>query len=367
MKQNKFARLLSLDVFRGITIVIMIIVNSPGNRTSFTMLDHAAWNGCTLADLVFPFFIFIVGISSVLTLAKQRASGHTVSVLLAKIIKRTIIIFLIGLLLNAISMHVSWPTLRILGVLQRIALCYFFASLLYLTTSIRTQVITVVVLLVAYWLMMTLMPLTMDDNFAAYVDRLLIPASHLYTPSFDPEGLLSTLPSIATALLGNLLGAWLLSNNSASKKLAGMIVAGVIALIAGGMWSFIFPINKALWSSSYVLWTAGIAALTYALCYWLIEIKQLKRWSKPFEIFGVSAMLAYILHVLFLKIQAMIIIPISGESSINLRLFITKQLFPLADLKLASLLYALSYTLLWFMIIALIYYKKQKASEAQSR
>ena len=144
--EKKTSRLLSLDVFRGITIILMILVNSPGNRSTFALLEHSIWNGCTLADLVFPFFVFIVGVSSVLTLAKQQAKGLSLTFLSRKIIKRTIFLFFIGLLLNAISLHVDWSTLRVLGVLQRIAICYFFTSILYLTTRLRTQAIIILLL-----------------------------------------------------------------------------------------------------------------------------------------------------------------------------------------------------------------------------
>lgn len=341
--------------------MIMILVNSPGNRTSFAMLDHSAWNGCTLADLVFPFFIFIVGISSVLTLAKYQAQGLARNFLFQKIVKRTIFLFFIGLLLNAIPSHlVDWSNLRILGVLQRIAICYFFASVLYLTTNIRKQAVLIVLLLISYWLAMTygVNQLTMEANLAAYVDRLFISPSHLYTSTFDPEGLLSTIPAIATALLGNLVGVWLLSGNSPLQKLRGMILAGLILATTGWLWSLVFPINKALWTSSYVLWTGGLAILTFALCYWLIEIKDWKKWARPFEIFGASALTAYFLHVLFLKIQAKILIPISEDTAINLRMFITQTLFPLSDLKIASFLYALSYTFFWFLILIVIYRRK---------
>lgn len=353
ISDDHFPRLPSLDVFRGITIMIMIVVNSPGNRLSFPMLNHSAWNGCTLADLVFPFFILIVGASSVLALAKQRMRAVSRHFLLLKIIKRTLFLFSIGLLLNAISAHIDWSTLRILGVLQRIAICYFFTSLLYLTTTIRTQALILLGLLLAYWLIMTFgeNQLTMTNNFAAYLDQLIIPARHLYSNTFDPEGLLSTLPAIATALLGNLLGAWLLSANNPSKKLTGLIIASIITGMAGWIWGLVFPINKALWTSSYVLWTGGLAIITFAFCYWSIEIKGWKKWSRPFEIVGASALLVYFLHILFLKIQGMILIPISGNVAINLRLFITQALFPVSDLKMASLLYAVSYMLCWFLLI----------------
>ena len=364
MSKTKFSRLLSLDVFRGLTIMLMIIVNSPGNNTAFAFLEHSKWNGCTLADLVFPFFVFIVGVSSVLTLAKQRAQGIDLDILFKKIFQRTVYLFLFGLLLNAISLHFSWSTLRILGVLQRIAICYFFSSLLYLTTSLRTQGLIVGALLLIYWLMMTafpeLYPLTMAGNVAGYVDRVVITPAHMYTSTFDPEGIFSTLPAIATAILGNLFGAWLLGCTTPVKKLTVMITAGFSMAMLGWLWGIIFPINKALWTSSYVLWTAGIALLVFALLYWLIEIKCWKKWSKPFEIFGVSALAAYVLHVLFLKIQAMIRFSVADDITINLRVYITQHLFPFSNLKIASLLYAISYTLFWFLIVLLIYIKKKR-------
>ena len=260
--------------------------DSMGNRSTFALLEHSIWNGCTLADLVFPFFVFIVGVSSVLTLAKQQAKGLSLTFLSRKIIKRTIFLFFIGLLLNAISLHVDWSTLRVLGVLQRIAICYFFTSILYLTTRLRTQAIIILLLLIGYWLALTLIPvpgygthqLTNDGNLAAYVDRLFISSGHLYGHTYDPEGLFSTLPAIATALLGNLLGAWLLSVDRPSKKLIVMVLAGVVMALTGWCWGFVFPINKTLWTSPYVLWTGGLAILTFALCYWLIEIKQWKKF-----------------------------------------------------------------------------------------
>ena len=258
MNKNQFSRLLSLDVFRGITIMLMILVNSPGNSSSYVMLAHSTWNGCTLADLVFPFFVFIVGVSAVLTLAKQLALGSSLQTLSCKIIKRTIFIFAVGLLINAVSTHIGWSTFRFLGVLQRIAICYCFTAFLYLTTSIRTQAIIMIAVLIVYWLAMTLYPvpgygpnqLDLSGNLATYVDGLFISPLHTYNHGFDPEGIFSTLPAIATALLGNLLGAWLLSAYSPSKKIIVMVLAGVVTTVTGWCWGVYFPINKALWTSS---------------------------------------------------------------------------------------------------------------------
>lgn len=358
---NKYARLLSLDVFRGITVALMILVNSPGNQTAYTWLDHSTWHGCTLADLVFPFFIFIVGVSSTFTLSKARDKNIPFQQLFLKILKRSVILFLIGLLLNAFPHHFDFATLRVFGVLQRIAICYFVASLLFLTTRVSTQAIIMMFLMVGYWWIMTRFSapgyevpnLTPEGNFAAYIDRLVFSSSHLYGKVFDPEGLLSTLPAIATTLLGNLTGSWLLSSRNSQQKLTGMTVAGFFALLTGWLWGLWFPINKSMWTSSYVLWTGGFALIFLAFCYWLIEMKTRSKWAKPFEIFGLNAMLAYVLHVLFLKIQAFISIPRADGSPGNLRLYITDHLFGWASSQNASLLYAVSYTILWLLVIVL--------------
>ncbi len=365
-QRKNTSRLLSLDVFRGITVVLMILVNSPGNQTAYPWLEHSLWNGCTLADLVFPFFIFIVGVSLVFPLTKARERGLHFWQLFPAIIKRTLILFLLGLFLNAFPHHFDLETIRVFGVLQRIAVCYFFASLLFLTTSLRTQALIIVALLLGYYLLMTKLSvpgygmnyLTVEGNLAAYLDRLLFSSNHLYGKVFDPEGLLSTLPSIATALLGNLTGAWLLSSNTHMHKLKILGYAGLIASSAGWLWGLWFPINKALWTSSYVLWTGGLALLGLALCYWLIEIKAWTRWSKPFVLFGMNAMLAYILHVLFLKIQAMLTMPLANGSVGNLRLVITEHLFSWSSVQNASLLYALSYILLWLIVLQVVHNKK---------
>ncbi|ASQ46020.1 acyltransferase family protein [Legionella clemsonensis] len=359
--EKKFPRLLSLDVFRGLTIALMILVNSPGNNTVYTWLEHSPWNGCTLADVVFPFFIFIVGVSVVFSLTKAKTQGITTTQMLPKILKRSIIIFLIGLFLNAFPYHFDLATLRVFGVLQRIAICYLLCAVLFLTTRFTTQLILLVLLLIGYWLLMFLIPvqgygagnLTPQGNVAAAVDRMLFSASHLYGKSYDPEGLLSTLPAIATGLLGNLTGCWLISSRRASVKCMGLIGVGLLSMIIGWVWGLQFPINKTLWTSSYVLVTGGQALLVFALCYWLVDIREWKKWSKPFEIFGLNALAVYFLHVFFLKIQLMTPAP-SG----NLRSFITEQLFGWASPENASLLYALTYTLVWLLLLTLLYRKK---------
>jgi predicted acyltransferase len=371
-EKKRGPRLLSLDVFRGITIAGMILVNTPGNATSYAWLQHAVWHGCNLADLVFPFFIFILGVSVVFSSpyessldAAQRNQGSHLQHF-HKILKRTLIIFSIGLFLNAFPNHFSFDAIRVFGVLQRIAICYFFAATLCLTTQVRTQAFIIVGILIGYWLLMAFMPVpgygsgqfTPEGNFAAYIDRLIFSSAHLYGKVFDPEGMLSTLPAIATALLGNLTGHWLRTNQPAPIKLRGLLLAGVLCLLAGWAWGSFFPINKALWTSAYVLWTAGLALLLLGFCYGTIEIKQWKSWSRPFEVFGVNAILAYTLHVLFFKIQLMIKISTQAGTTENLRAFLTEHLFGWASLPNASLLYALTGVLFWWVVMWLLYQKR---------
>ena len=362
-------RLLSLDVFRGLTVALMIIVNSPGNPSSYPWLEHSVWNGCTLADLVFPFFIFIVGVSTVFTLSSARNKKQSYWQLMASIFKRSLFLFLAGLLLNAFPNHFHLESIRVFGVLQRVAICYFVASWLFISTKLSTQALIMMLLISGYWLVMTFMPgahdLTPSDNMAAYLDRTIFSSAHLYGKVFDPEGLLSTLPAMATALLGNLTGAYLLSSHPHQHKVTGLTLVGFFALLSGWIWGLWFPINKTLWTSSYVLWTGGIACIVLAFFYWLIEIKSCKKWARPFELFGINAMLAYVLHVLFLKIQAMINLPRIDGSPGNLRLFITEHYFGWTSPPNASLLYACSYTILWLLMIQLFVRDKSKTRSGE--
>jgi predicted acyltransferase len=328
----------------------MILVNSPGNQTPYTWLEHSAWNGCTLADLVFPFFIIIVGISSVLAFTRLKNMGFGTNDLLEKVIRRSAYIFFMGLLLNAVP-HCDPYTLRILGVLQRIAICYFFSALLFLTTRVQAQVIIMMALLVGFGCLMSYTPTTLDGNVIGVVDRLVLTSAHLYTPTFDPEGLLSTLPAIASVLLGNLIGVCVTSSQTQQQKLQWMSVAGIMLVILGVICSVAWPINKALWSPSYVLFTGGIALLVFSIIYYVIEIKNWIQWSRPFDLFGRHAMLVYVLHVLGLKIQSIIFMQNMAGMRINCRLYLTQLLFGSFRPENAALCYAISYTLLWFCVI----------------
>lgn len=323
----------------------MILVNSPGNRTPYQWLEHSVWNGCTLADLVFPFFIVIVGISSVLALSNLQAKPIPRAQLFNAIIKRTLFIFFMGLLLNVLPNHFDLDTVRILGVLQRIAICYFFSALLFLTTRIQTQAIIALVLLIGY------AALQYCGFDVSYFDRLVFSPGHLYTPNFDPEGLLSTLPALASVLIGNLIGYLLTISRTKKQTLQQMFIIGIMLACCGWALSFILLFNKSIWSSSYVLWTSGLAILLFALIYALIEIKQWVRWSIPFDLFGHHAMLIYVLHVLGLKIQAMIHIRNTEGVLVSFKPYITNVLFGTFTPQNAALLYSVSYILFWFFVL----------------
>ncbi len=343
---QKKHRLHSLDTFRGLTIALMILVNSPGGHAVYPLLEHALWNGCTLADLVFPFFLFIVGMSCSLSLSPYTSR--------TKIFKRSALIFGIGLLLNAFPNHLHFEQLRLLGVLQRIALCYCAAAFIYLNFDKKAHLILIASILLGYWgIMVYFSPeaFTADNNIAALIDRAVLSPMHLYRPTFDPEGLLSTLPAIATTLLGNLTGLWL------REKTTPKIIAlrGMMMLFLGLAWSILCPINKTIWSSSYVLYTGGIALVMFALLYWFIDIRKHTSWCVFFDVFGVNALAAYVLHVFFLKVQAMIFITQGTNEAVALRPYLTQWWFGHMTPANASLLYALSYLLLWFIVLFPLY------------
>ncbi|MDQ1639042.1 MAG: hypothetical protein QOF62_2381 [Pyrinomonadaceae bacterium] len=300
---NARGRLVSLDVFRGITIAGMVLVNNPGSWEHIHWpLEHAQWHGWTPTDLVFPFFLFIVGVAITLSFASRVESGRSARDLYLKVVKRSLIIFAIGLFLNGFP-YFSISELRIPGVLQRIAVCYFLASIIFLTTKVRAQVTIIVALLLGYWLLVRFVPapgftagdLTKEGSLPSFIDRIVF-GKHVWAQAkvYDPEGLLSTIPALGTTLIGVLTGHWLRSKKSGYERVAGMFVAGSICVAAGWAWNAFFPINKALWTSSYVLFTGGLALQFLALCYWIIDIKGYRRWAKPFEIFGVNAIALYV-------------------------------------------------------------------------
>lgn len=361
-------RLVSLDVFRGLTIAGMVLVNNPGTWSNiYWPLKHAEWHGWTPTDLVFPFFLFIVGVSITLAFARRVEEGAVQRALYLKVLKRAAIIFGLGLFLNLFPSF-DFANVRIPGVLQRIAICYLVASLIFLKTRVRTQFVIALALLVVYWLLMTRVAapgfaagdLSKEGSLASYVDRVLL-GPHIWRQGkvYDPEGLLSTIPAVATTLFGVLTGHWLRSERTRWDKVTGMFVAGSVAVVLGWAWNSFFPINKPLWTSSYVLFTAGLGLQLLALCYWLIDIKGYRRWAWPFEVFGVNALALFVGSALMVKLMGLIRVPNTDGTRISSQGWIFRNLFlSWATPINASLAYAIAFILLWLFLMWLLYRKR---------
>lgn len=302
---HKPERLMSLDVFRGMTIAAMILVNNGAGR-SYGPLNHAEWHGWTHTDLIFPFFLFIAGVSMSYSFRARLARGDSKRELLTHTFKRGAIIIALGVFLTAFPWFFEWQrwqNLRIPGVLVRIGFCYAIAGLIYLYLSKRQRLVAIGVGLFGYWAAMMLIPvpggtagdLSPNNNLAAFVDRAVLGQNHLWQRRpWDPEGLLSSVGAICTVLIGTLVGEWLLFKADWQKKITVLVAGGVFGMIAGWIWGLLFPINKNLWTSSYVVFTAGYAMLLLAACYWVIDIKKWsKGWTMPFLVFGMNSILAF--------------------------------------------------------------------------
>jgi predicted acyltransferase len=448
MAETSNDRLVSLDVFRGITIAGMTLVNNPGTWSAiYGPLEHAPWHGITPTDYIFPFFLFIVGVAIPIALGRRIEEGVTPATYL-KIFSRAATIFIVSLIMSAIPFFSFAKTeipyaaklfivfgyaaslffylwgkrkigliaagamialtlgfwaagftvvpydlggMRILGVLQRIAICYAVVSILYLHTTWKQQAMIGGVLLLLYWSLMTNVAVpgcditTIDDkacNLAAYIDRMVLTEAHIWRGGkvFDPEGILSTIPAIVTTITGVLTGRWLRTSSSKDSDAAdaesplefnesfgrskfeiacGMFFAGTVSLAVGWSWSLVFPLNKSLWTSSYVLYTTGLALLTLASCYWLIEIKNYRRWTKPFVIFGVNAIALFVFSGIMARILGMIQFAGPEGKEISLQGWIFDTFFlSVAEPINASLAYAISYVLLWLFLMWLLYRKR---------
>lgn len=361
-------RLASLDVFRGLTIAGMVLVNNPGSWNHiYWPLAHAEWDGWTPTDLIFPFFLFIVGVAIPLSLGPRVEKGGDRRGLYLKIGKRTLIIFALGLFLAGFP-YFNLSGIRIPGVLQRIAVCYLFASIIFLQTRVRTQIVITVALLVIYWLLMTRVPapgftvgdLSKDGSLASYVDRAIF-GTHIWKQGrvYDPEGLLSTIPAIATTLLGVLTGHWLRAKKSPYEKVAGMFAAGLCCMLIGWAWHPFFPINKSLWTSSYVLFAGGLGLQLFALCSWLIDIKKYRRWATPFVIFGVNAIALFVGSGLMGRLMGLIMVPGPDGAKVALKTWIYNNLFLSWAAPInASLAFAIAFILLWLGLMWLLYRRK---------
>jgi predicted acyltransferase len=358
-------RLVSLDIFRGLTVAFMIIVNTPGSWDYvYSPLRHAEWNGCTPTDLVFPFFLFIVGVSSWYSLKKYGHEVTSGSVL--RIFRRTVTIFGIGLLL-AIFPYFGrdYSSLRIMGVLQRIAIAYGIASLLCLTIRRDYLWIVVVVILLLYWALLAFFggsdPFSLDGNFVRRVDLAILGPNHLYKGfgiPFDPEGILSTLPAVGTVIIGYYTGELIGKNSATGKTVLKLFLLGTASAGLGLLWNIIFPINKPLWTSSYVLFTAGCAMGLLSLIYLIADVWKLQRWGIFFMVFGMNALFAYFLAGIWTRLMLFINIS-SGGSRITLySWFYEKVCAPVAGHMNGSLMFAIIQVFLIWGLALILYRKK---------
>jgi predicted acyltransferase len=365
MKLNE--RLESLDVFRGITVAAMILVNNPGTwEHIYSPLRHAAWHGCTPTDLIFPFFLFIVGVSIHFSYQNKTKEGLTQKVFF-KIVRRTLIIFGLGLFLSLFPKF-DFAVVRIPGVLQRISVVFFFASILYLTTYWLTQVRIAVLLLFIYYILMNFVPvpgfgapnLEPGTNLGAWLDYSLL-EGHLWIQSktWDPEGILSTIPAIATGIIGMLTGKLFTEIKEPSTRVSWLFFIGAILVVLGLSWGLIFPINKSLWTSSFVLYTAGIGMQFLAACHWLIDVQGVKAWSKPFTWYGMNAIFVFVVSGLVAKMLIRIKMDDDAGGEISVWAMIFKNAFEswLSPIN-ASLLFAITLVSLFGLILWWMYRKK---------
>ncbi|MEN9381226.1 MAG: hypothetical protein RI940_107 [Bacteroidota bacterium] len=316
-------RYYSLDVFRGATVALMILVNNPGSWGHiFSPLGHASWHGCTPTDLVFPFFLFAVG--NAMSFVMPKLALGTTNEFWKKVIKRTILIFLIGLFLNWSPfvkwsdnqlVFKTWENIRILGVLQRIALCYFFASVIVYYGKSKISLFIGMMILVTYWILNILLgapgnPYSLSGYFGNSIDQLILGVSHIYKGEgvpFDPEGLISTLPAIVQVILGFLVGEYIQLKGKSFEMLAQILLTGVVLVLAGYIWDFSFPINKKIWTSSYVLYTTGLAMITLGMFIYLLEFKEAKgKWSHFFDVFGKNPLFIFVLSGFLPRVLALL-------------------------------------------------------------
>lgn len=442
-------RLVSLDVFRGMTIAGMVLVNNPGGAPVYWPLEHAEWHGLTPTDWIFPFFLFIVGVSVVISFGRNLSGSEGAGQCLGtyrKIITRAALIYLLGAaisilpffqfqasdapdwlklltwiafslgLLTALMRKWWWTlgfvaaglagiaimniagynvvpynfgTIRIMGVLQRIAVVYLITSVLFLHLNWRQLVGISVALLFGYWLIMTVIPVpgcevtTINDkacNLAAFLDRLILTENHIWRGGkvYDPEGLLSTLPAIVTCISGVLTGLWLVRNDEirmqndefqngnssliihhfALNKVSGLFAFGTVLLALGLIWHSYFPMNKALWTSSYVVTTSGIALLVFTACYWVIDTQGYKRWAWPFIVFGVNALPLFVFSGIWARMHSAYRVTGSDGQLISVQKWTMQNIFsPMFYPIDASLAFAISFILLWLFLMWLLYRK----------
>ncbi len=374
-------RLTSLDVFRGITIATMILVNMaslPDDDKKYLWLDHAPWHGCTIADLVFPFFLYIIGVAMAFSLAKYKNIDAPIpKAVYWQIARRSLILFGLGLILNNLiwNFNLTHPKifpdlahLRIMGVLQRIGIAFFLASIVILNLSDRGLAILAGTILIGYWIVMGFFPaldnsdgvFTKLGNIGSYLDRLIITTNHLHKGSgslSDPEGLFGTLPAVVNVIFGYLTGTWLKRQAVSSRTSLNLLMFGLAALVIGLVWNSFFPINKKLWTSSFVMVSTGWGLISLAACYDLVDVRKYRRWFKPFEIMGLNAIFIYVASIVFIKLLMVNEIG-SGDRAKSIYEWLKNQIFGWAGALNSGVLFAIATVLLWLGIAYLMYRQK---------
>jgi predicted acyltransferase len=362
-------RLVALDVFRGMTVAGMLLVNDPGTWSAiYPPLEHAPWNGWTPTDIIFPFFLFIAGVTTHLSLTSRRAAGATDREIVRQIVRRGALIILFGLIVAAFPFYppTRFTDIRIPGVLQRIGVAYTCAALLTLRTTLKQQVAILAALLFGYWFAMTLLPVPgslggiganlltePSRTLAAWTDRYLL-GGHLWINSvtWDPEGPLSTIPAIGTAMLGVMAGRWIAQRQPIEQRLNGLFAVGALGMMAGLMWHWSFPINKSLWTSSYVIFTAGMACVALATIGWIIDVRGVNSWTRPFVIYGVNPIVAFVGSGMMARlIYTVWKVDFHGKPTPVETVVYQTVFASWLEPRNASLAFALCFVLFWFAIL----------------
>ena len=362
-------RLLSLDFFRGLTMAAMVLVNNPGDWGHiYPPLEHSKWNGCTPTDLIFPFFLFMVGVSIVYAIGSKKDDKTLRKQIVLKALKRSITLYIIFALLGLIS-NFDFTHFRIMGVLPRIAIVFFVCVIIYINTNFKQWLWLFSSILIIYCFLMTVIPvpgigyaaLEPGKNLAAWVDTIILTQKHMWsgTKTWDPEGVLSTLPAIATCLFGMMVGATLKrTDKNESEKVAWLLTFATFAIMAALIWHNWFPINKALWTSSFVLYTGGLATAGLTIAYWLIDVHHRKKYIKPFLAYGANAITAYVAADVVLIILSLIHVNLHGRTT-NLQEYLYRTIFvPNFSPINASLAGAITYVLILLVPMMILYNKK---------
>ena len=380
---------MSLDVFRGATIAAMMLVNNPGDwSAAYSPLLHASWHGWTFTDTVFPFFLWIVGVAVPLSIVRRLEQGQSRRELFTHAVRRAAILFGLGLFLNSFGylidgsllrdglgdwLHHYLTTVRIPGVLQRIAVCYLAAIAVFLLTEVRGQIITVGALLLVYWLLMALVPvpgygagvLEKEGNFSQFIDNLLLNGpligTHVWKSSgtWDPEGIVSTLPAIATCLFGVLTGHLLRQPWSPAVRTSWIFTGGSVLMFAGQLMHLWLPINKNIWTSSYSIFMAGLAMVCFGVCYWIVDVQGWRRWARPLAIYGMNAITVFVLAGILGRLTTTIKVGRKSGDPMALKTWLYNLLFaPIPDPKVASLAWALMYVGILYAVAWYMYRRK---------